>query len=814
VIGGLIADLRPAARGLARRPGFTALAVVSLALGIGANAALFTWVKAVFLEPLPGVPDVGRLVAVQSTTRSEGPISLSWPDYVDLRERTKDVFTGVAATRNQAVALGHAGGTDRVWGALVSGDYFTVLGVAPGPLGRLLGPDDDRTPGAHPVVVLGHGLWQRLFAGDPSVVGRSVLVNARPYTVVGIAPPEFHGSEVGMALDLWVPLAMHEFVEPGGPRFAERGNHWLTGLARLRPGAGLDAARARLDVVARQLEEEYPEARGNGFAAWPFAESPRGAGRTLRPIVLVLAVMSGLVLLIACANVTNLLLVRATLRRHEVAVRLSVGASRGRLVRQFLAESVVLSLLGGGAGLVLATWGRGLLLSFAPPSNFPIWLDTRIDGRVLAFALLLSLFAGALAGLVPALQASRRDLVGSLREEAAPLVAGRRGGRLRRALVGAQVALSLVLLLGAGLLSRSLVKAYAVDVGFEPRNVMLASVDLFTAGYGRERGTAAVEQALERLRALPGVESVTVARRVPLALGGSSSSSIVVEGYEAPASEPAWGYLNVVGPDYFRTLGATLVAGRELGPEERSDGPGAAVVNETMARRYWPGREALSSRFRLGDQWIRVVGVVRDMRFRGLAESPSPMFFLPLAQWYRTDLTFQVRSASEPALLARPVLDALRGLDPNLAPFGIRTLEETAGAATFQQRAGSSLLGLFGLLGLLLAGVGLYGVLSFVVAQRTREIGLRIALGGSPRDVFGLVLRQGLSLAGAGIVAGLVLGLVLARPLASLLVGISPVDPVTFASVPGVLAAVALLACWAPARRAMRVRPIDALRYE
>jgi len=810
---GLLGDLRHAARRLARSPGFTAVAVVSLALGIGANAALFTWVKAVFLEPLPGVPDAGRLVAVQSTTRSEGSISLSCPDFLDLRERTKDVFAGVAVTRNQAVALGHARGTDRVWGTLVSGDYFTVLGVRPD-LGRLLGPDDDRTRAAHPVVVLSHGLWQRLFAGDPSILGRSVLVNARPYTVVGIAPPEFHGSELGMALDLWVPLAMHEFVEPGGPRFEERGNHWLTGLARLRPGVGLDAARARLDVVARQLEQDFPEARGNGFAAWPFAESPRGAGRTLRPIVVVLAAMSGLVLLIACANVANLLLVRATMRRHEVAVRLSVGASRGRLVRQFLVESVLLSLFGGAAGLLLAAWGRGLLLSFAPPSNFPIWLDTTIDGRVLAFAFLVSLLAGVLAGLAPAFHASRHDLVGSLREEAAPLVSGHRGSRLRRVLVGAQVALSLILLLGAGLLSRSLIKANAVDVGFEPRNVVLASVDLFTAGYERERGTALVEQALERLRALPGVESVTVARRVPLALGGSSSSTIEVEGYEARAAEPAWGYLNVVGPDYFRSLGATLVAGRELGGEDPKDGPGAAVVNETMARRYWPGKDALSGRFRIGDRWARVVGVVRDMKFRGLKEPPSPMFFLPLAQWYRTDLTFQVRSASDPSLLAGSVRQTLLGLDPNLAPFGLRTLEETAGAATFQQRAGSHLLGLFGLLGLLLAGVGLYGVLSFVVAQRTREIGLRIALGGSPRDVFGLVLRQGLSLAGVGIVAGLALGFALARPLASLLVGISPADPVTFVAVPGVLVAVAFLACWAPARRAMRTRPIEALRYE
>jgi putative ABC transport system permease protein len=811
---GLLGDVRHAARGLVRRPGFAALAVASLALGIGANAVLFTWVNAVFFEPLPGVRDVGRLLSVQTTTHSEGVISVSWPDYLEIRDWTKDVFSGMAVTRLDALALGHAGGTDRVWSSLVSGDYFAVLGVQP-EIGRLLGPQDDRTPGGHPVIVLSHALWQRLFAGDPKVVGSSVLVNARPYTVVGVTPPSFRGSELGLALDAWVPVAMHEFIEPGGPRFDERGNHWLTGLARLKPGVGLDQARARLDVVARQLEQEYPPSRGNGLAAWRFAESPRGGGRILRPILLVLAAVSGLVLLIACANVANLLLVRATSRRHEVAVRLSVGASRGRLVRQFLVESVLLSLLGGLGGLVLALWGKGLLLSFVPSTPFPVFLDTTVDGRVLAFAIGLSLLTGALAGLAPALQASRHDVVGSLREEAAPLLAGRRGGRLRRLLVVAQVALSLVLLVGAGLLTRSLRHAADVDVGFEPHHVALASVDLFTAGFDRERGEAAIEQALARLRSLPGVESVTVAKRVPLSLGGgSNSSSIEVEGFVEKQNEPAWGYINFVGPDYVRTLGATLVAGRDVSTEDRGDTPEIAVVNETMARRYWPGRNAVAGRFRLGKDWLQVVGIVHDMKFRGLKEPPAPMFFLPLSQWYRSDLTFHVRSAGDPALLAAPVRNALLALDPNLAPFGLRTLEETAEAASFQQKVGSNLLGIFGILGLLLAGVGLYGVLSFLVAQRTREIGLRIALGGSPRDVLGLVLRQGLSLAGVGIVAGLVAGFALARPLASLLVGISPVDPMTFAVVPAVLVAVSLLACWAPARRAMRVRPIEALRYE
>jgi macrolide transport system ATP-binding/permease protein len=814
VIHGLVGDLRHAARGLVRRPGFAALAVASLALGIGANAVLFTWMKAVFLEPLPGVRDVSRLVAVQTTTRTEGVISISWPDFVDIRDRTQDVFSGLAVTRIDPVALGHAGGTDRVWSSLVSGDYFAVLGVRP-ELGRLLGPQDDRTPGDDPVVVLSHALWQRLFAGDAEIVGKSVLVNARPFTVVGVAPPAFRGSDLGLAFDLWLPVAMHEVVEPGGPRFAERGNHWLTGLARLKPGVDLDQARARLAVVARQLEQEYPSSKGNGLAAWPFAESPRGGGRILRPILLVLAAVSGLVLLIACANVANLLLVRATSRRHEVAVRLSVGASRGQLVRQFLVEAILLSFLGGAAGLVLALWGKGLLLSFVPKTPFPVFLDTTVDGRVLAFALALSLVTGALAGLAPALQASRRDVVGSLREETAPLVSGRRGGHVRRLLVAAQVALSLVLLVGAGLLTRSLQHAADVDVGFDPHDVLLASVDLFTAGFDRARGEAAIDQALERLRALPGVESVTVARHVPLSLGGgTNSSSIEVEGFVAKESEPAWGYINFVGPDYFRTLGAMLVAGRDISKQDRQGAPEAAVVNETMARRYWPGRDALGRRFRLGSHWLQVVGVVHDMKFRGLKEPEAPMFFLPVSQWYRPDVTFHVRAASDPTLLAGPVREALLGLDPNLAPFGLRTLEETAAAASFQQRVGSHLLGILGAVGLALAGVGLYGVLSFLVAQRTREIGLRMALGGSPRDVLGLVMRQGMALAGVGIVVGLVAGLALARPLASLLVGISPGDPVTFVAVPVVLAAVALLACWAPARRAMRVRPIEALRYE
>ena len=804
-------DLRHAARTLRASPGLTALATLSLALGIGANVTVYAWARATLLEPFPGVREQGRLVKLLQTDPQQEFVSFSYPDYRDLRDQAKSV-SGLIALRQTAATLAADGRSDRVWVQVVTGNFFGVLGVDAA-LGRTLAPSDDLVPEGHPVVVIGHALWQRRFGGDPAIVGRTVLLNTRPYTVVGVAPAAFRGAGTGLVFDGWVPMMMQTHFEPGASRLDQRGHRWLDVYARLGPGVSQASAEAELEVLAARIAgENERDGLRRGIALYPLWRAPRTGAAILGPIIMVLGGICALVLLLACANLASLLLARGVNRRREIAIRLSLGAQRGDVARQLLVESLLLALLGGAAGVVVATFGIGLLEAWAPPTPFPLSIGAEIDTTAIAVAFGVALLTAVLFGLVPALQAARPETADALRDEAASVAGGRT--RLRNGLVVAQVALSVLLLVAAGLFLRTLQKLQSTDLGFDPRGVQVTSLELFTSGYDRERGSAFYRELLERAHSLPGVEQASLVRRVPLGFGGSSSSSVEVEGYVPAKDEEPWGYFNDVGPGYFSLMRIGIVKGREITADDRADAPRVAVVNATMAARYWPGREAVGGRFRLGESWVTVVGVARDATYRDIGEKAAPWFFLPLHQGYRPDMTLLLRTAGDPAALTEPAKALVRQLDPGIAPYSATTLQAFIGASDFRQRVGSQLLGLFGVLGLLLASIGLYGVLSFQVARRTREIGIRMALGSSRRDVLGLVLRQGATLVGLGLAVGLLGAFGLAQLLKSLLVGVHPWDPLAFASVVVVLLLAAFAACLVPARRATRVDPLLALRHE
>jgi macrolide transport system ATP-binding/permease protein len=807
----LLLDLRYGVRLLLQRPGLTIAAVVSLALGIGANATVYTWMQGALFRPLAGVSNQDEIVVIQNRPRSGAAWSMSYPDYADYRDRNRSL-AGLIVTSNLAMSLTGGDRAERVYGAIVSGNYFDVLGVKP-LHGRTFLPEEDKVPGRHPVVVLGYGLWQRRFAGDRSIVGRTIGLNGHLLTVVGVVPPAFTGVIVGLRADLFVPMMMQAQLSAGA-RLEQRGNHWLNAFARLKPGVSLAKARADLNVVAAGMAREDP-AHNDGMTVdvYRLWNAPNGAARVLGPVLFVLAAVVGLVLLIACANVANLLLGRAIDRRREVAIRVSMGATRGRLIRQLLTESLLLALLGGVGGLVVARWSAGLLMAFLPTTDMPFALALDVDLRVLGFTLLVSLATGLVFGLMPAFQGSQTDVVEALKEEIGTVAGGRRKAIVRNGLVVAQVSLSVVLLVGAGLFLRALAAAQRADPGFNTTNIALASIDLFPNGYSRDRGIDLFERLLARARALPGVEAASLARSAPFELG-SSSMNIRVDGYEpAKNEEMSIDYQNVA-PDYFRTLQVPVVRGREFTDADRGEAWTGAVINESMATRFWRGQDPAGKRFHIGQQTVAVVGVVRDTNNRLMREGNTAQMYLPLFQAYRADVVLHVRTAGDPAQVLPALRSELKALDPNLPLFDIRTMKEQAAFSFFAQRIGSTLLAIFGLLALVLATVGLYGVVAYAVGQRWHELGVRMALGAAPGDIVRLVLGHGAVLAAVGLVLGLAGAAAVTRLAVSLLQGVSPTDPVTFAAVWALRVAIALVASYVPARGAGALDPIRTLRHQ
>jgi predicted permease len=812
-------DLRYGVRMLLKNPGFTLIAVVTLALGIGANSVIFSLINALLLRPLP-VEDPERLVAVYTSDfggARYGPTS--YPDYVDFRDRNQ-VFSQLVAFQMRPFSLSVEGENERVSGEIVSGNYFSALGLTP-TLGRGFLPDEDRVPGERPVAVISHRLWQNRFGGDPATVGRTIKLNGHSFTIVGIGPETYAGLMRGIAVDLWVPAMMMEQAAPGGNNPLGRGSRSFLVTGRLKSGVTPDQAQANFRVIAEQLFKEWPQhwenIRKESRVISLISESEARVMPNFVIFMALLMTVVGLVLLIACANVANLLLARAMARRKEIAIRLSLGARRNRLIRQLITESVLLALFGGSAGLLLAGWGTGLLMTFKPPVQIPIEIDLRVDWRVLGFTFGLSLLTGVLFGLAPALAASRPDVVAFLKDQVG-MESSR--GRLRGALVIVQVALSLMLLICSGLFIRSLRQASSVDLGFNPDNLLVMSMDWQLQGYAETAGRNLSGQLLDRVRALPGVESASLSNSLPLGLGGSRRS-VTIEGYTAQPGESTEVKWCSVAPGYFETLRIPMLRGRTFNDQDRMGSPGVVVVNESFARRYWPGTNPVGKRIQLGrtrsgandsPAYLEVVGVARDCKYATLGEESTPFFYLNLLQHYQPSLTLIVRTSGNPLDYLSAARGEVSALDKNLPLYDVKTMRQHLGLALLPAQLAGSVLGIFGLVALILAAAGIYGVMAYSVAQRTREIGIRMALGASASSVLKLMVKRGMTLTLVGMVLGLIASLALTRLIRPLLFGVSATDPLTFIVVVLLLSAVALLACYIPARRATKIDPMAALR--
>ncbi|HKP86354.1 MAG TPA: ABC transporter permease [Blastocatellia bacterium] len=833
----LIQDLRYGVRTLLKSPGFAAVAILSLALGIGANTAIFSFVNAVLLRPLP-VANPDQLMFVFSNMSDSPYLVSSYPDYVDFRDQN-EVFSDLACYSSILVSLASEEQTDQIEGAIVSGNYFDVLGVKP-IQGRAFSSEEDQTPGTHPVVIISHALWMKRFGGDPGFVGKTLALNGRVFTVIGIAPPDFNGTAVGEPVDIYVPMMMQALIRPPRAGFSgeqdadllkKRGPRWLHMVGRLRPGVSEQQAQAAMSTIASQLEQAYQSSnRGIGVTLFPVSKGNPELRSDAIPVARLLLSVVGAVLLIACFNVANLLLSRATARRKEISIRLALGASRLRLIRQMITESMLLSILGGGVGLLLALWITDLLEAVNPPSNiFPLKLDLSLDSRVMVFTLALSLVTGLIFGLAPALQASKTDLVPALKDENATVGPGSRRFSLRNLFVIGQVGISLVLLISAGLFLRSLRNAQSINPGFNPENVLVVPLNINLLKYTRQQGKAFYQQVVEKVEAIPGAQSATLARVVQLS-GGGRTMNVFIAGQE-PVSGPRTSgggtspddsrsntvSANVVGLRYFATLGIPLLRGRDFTGDDREGAPGVVIVNETFARRFWKDEDPLGKRVSTrGAQgpFLEVVGVVGNGKYVTLGEEPRSMMYMPLAQNHETGMTLHVRTAVDPGSLAAAVRNEVQSLEKNLPVIGVRTMKEQVSTSLFPAKMGAILLAVFGMLALLLASVGVYGVMGYSVARRTREIGIRMALGAGRGDVLRLVLREGMTLVGIGVGLGLVGAWFATQLLASFLYGVSVTDPVTFAGVPLLLVGVALVASFVPARRATKVDPLIALRYE
>ena len=838
----LLRDIRFGARTLAKSPGFTALAVTTLGLGIGVNAAMFSIADG-FLWKSPAVAERERLAIVFAQNRADGSYTdFSHADYLDFRE-ARSVFEGLAAYYPLPLSLSHGAANERLWGEVVSGNYFDVLGVAPA-VGRGFRPDEDRTPGAAPVAVISHRLWQTRFQGRPETVGATVRINGHAFTVIGVAPARFSGVYYpGFRPDLWVPTMMLDALMPGtASRPFERGQTSLRLMGRLRPGVSIAQAQAEVGAIGARLEREFPQTN-RGFQAVVFRESesrpePDVAREASLSAAFFLAGV-GLVLLIACANVAHLMLARATGRRTEMAVRLALGAERRHLVRQLLAEGLLLALAGGAFGAVLA-WGatEALAAALRLPTDIPLAFEFALDARGLGYTLAVSLGAALACGLTPALQSARTDVVVALKSDGRSGVGVRRT-RLRQALVVSQVAVSCLLLISAGLALRSLRAMSEVRPGFDTQKALLVSVAPGLQGYSAERGRAFYRRLVESVSQVPGVRSASLGRYLPLEFS-SSGGTVYVDGvHSRPDVQPESVGWARVAPGYFEAMGTALHAGRGFTwsddasgtPEvnsgvppsarslrDRGAGRGVVVVNQTLARRYWPDGSAVGRFLRLNGPEgppLEIVGIAQDGKYRGLDEAQQPYLYLPLAQDYRADATLVVRAEGEPRALLPALREAVRALDPEMPLYDVKTLEELlAGRALLTPRFGTAFAATFAALALVLAMVGLYGVVAYGVASRAREIGIRLALGASPARLRGMVLAEGARLCLAGAALGLLAALALSRLFASLLFGVSAVDPATFAAVPAGLVLAALLAAYLPSRRATRLDPVRALRSE
>jgi len=813
VLEDLVHDLRYGFRQLCRSPGFSALAILCLTLGIGANAAVFSWVEGILFRPYPAVAHQERLFALAGTARGEsGETELSWPDFLDLQRSCtlcEEFF--VSKITGSTLSIGdHA---ETATGSIVSANYFDAIGVRP-ILGRGFEPGADAGNDSHPVVVISYQLWRNRFKGDPEIIGKMQRFNNVPHTIIGVAPEGFYGTFVGWAMQFWAPASMEETFESGGYKLEDRDARWIEAYVRLKPSVSRSQAQQEISAIAARLETRYPATnRGRGVGVWPLWQTPFNNAGTLLPTLEVMVAVVAFVLLIACANVGNLLLVRSFARRHEMSVRLAIGASRVRLLKQLLTESLILSALGTAGGLLAAYWCRHALVLLLPArSGVAMYLPGEIDGRVMSWSAGICSIVTLIVGLIPAFQTRNLDLAGPLKAESSGVVGARGRAWMRSGLVVFQVCLSFVLLVGAALLLESLEKIRTTSPGFSTTSVVKTGVPLVAAGYDVPRAKVFQDELIDRLSALPGVESAAFAGVTPLGYGTFPSTPIAVDGYQAPLEEqPAIEY-NQVSPGYFATLGIPLLSGREFTRTDNENAPLVAIVNRTMVTRYWGDQDPIGRRLQVKGRWARVAGVAADSKYESMRETPRPFFYVPLRQDFVRAPALNIRTNQRLPTILAALVHEVHALDANLALYEMITLQEQVNRSTSPQLVAVTLVSILGGLALLLAGVGLYGVMSYAVAQSTREMGLRMALGAGPANLIRLVISRGLQLTAGGVLFGTAVALALTRLLGKLLYNVSPHDPRVFGSALAVMTMIAISACLLPAWRAARIDPARVLR--
>lgn len=809
----LIQDLRYALRQLRQSPGFAATAILTLALGIGANSTILSWISATILNPIPDAAHTDRMVTVMLGERSEHPTPpFSYPDFKDVQENAKS-FSAMLAYHDDFMSITGSAMPERIYGATTTANYFEVLGVRP-ILGRSLLPTFVNERAGAPEAVLSYRLWQEHFGGDKNILGKTIEINQLPYAIVGVAPRGFVGCKSGLRTDIWLPLGEVRRVWGWDP-VDHRDRSWLQVVGVLQPGVNQRTAQNELSVIMQGIVARYPtDHQGNNTVSLdPLWRSPFGANVYLAGTLPILLALASALLLLACANVANLLLVRTVSRRREFAIRLSMGAGRWRLVRQLIAENVLVSLAGGTLALLMTMWSAGTLATFFPPLRLPLTINGHVDRRVLLVTILVSLLTAVLSGIVPALRASRLSPNSILKDEALNASGGLNKSRIASGLVIAQVALSLLLLVCAGLFVRSLQQAQKINPGFDSSHMLVASFDLDPLGYSNARGTEFERQVVERVKQQPGVQSAVLADFSPLSFT-IHSEGVLPEGYVRRPHESVEVDRGIVGPGYLETLRTPMIAGRDFTEQDNASTARVAIVNQAFVDRYWPGRNAIGKHIQTGSGTWTVVGVAANGKYRRLVYEFAPLVLLPLAQHYESEVILQVRTTGDPQSMAMAVEQAVHELNPNLPIYDVTTMKETMRGGSVFERLAVTFAGSFGLLALVLAAIGIYGVVAYTAKQRTHEIGIRMALGAGKGDVVRQVLTQGLRLTAAGLVVGIVAAMFLTQFLRNVLFGVGSADWLTFAAVSAVLCAAALLACFLPARRAASVDPMQALRTE
>jgi macrolide transport system ATP-binding/permease protein len=809
----LAQDARFGLRMLRRAPGFSIVAILCLTLGIGANAVVGGWMEGILFRPYPGVANQDRLVHIAGTASGEeGYTDLSFPDFSDL-ERGSTLFDAFIVSKIIGTTLSEGDRAERVTGLMVSPNYFEALGVRP-VLGRGFTPDEGTGWNAHPVTVISYREWQDRFHGDPAIIGKTQRYNNVAHVIVGVAPEGFIGTFVGYSMQFYVPTSMQAAFDPSGYQLEDRGARWIEGFAVLKRGATLDQAQSQISAAASRLAADYPDQdRGHDVRLLPLWRGTFDGAQNLMPTLRIGLAVAVFVLLIACANVANLLLVRSFVRRHEITVRLSLGAGRLRLIRQLFTEALLLSAVATGCATLLAYWLRNAITLFFPSQGgVAFTFRGDFDWRVCVLSAVIGITSVVVFAAVPALHSSRTDLSAALKSDSRSASGQRDRSRLRSALVVFQVALSFVLLVAAGLVLRSLQSISGANPGFSTDGVLTTSVNLFAAGYDSTRAKAFDDRLLQSIRSIGGVDTVALARSVPFSKRPYDSGPIAVDGYVPRVDEQPTASYNSVSPGYFATLGIELLSGRDFTTGDNESSEPVAIVGETIVKQFWGGENPIGKRVLIGGRWRRIVGIAKNVKFESLLDAPRALLYLPLRQNFSTQATIFVRTRKAPDALSQSLARVIRALDPRIAPYEVITLREQVRRATAAQRVSVVLLGMFGALAMLLAGIGLYGTMAYTVSQRRRELGLRTALGAAPSVLLRLVLSQGLRLTAIGIILGGLVAFASTRLIAYMLYQVSPRDPRAFVAALVVMVLAALLACLAPAWRAARTDPVTALR--